>query len=139
LVKNHVKAPTTRVIAPTHGLMKRITEPNSLPTFISTGPIFQNALNTVPTTPPSFAKIGLADLAIPIRLSSPLPRLAPLNAPATPLTAPPKVPNVEAAVPTGPATALSPLKPKKAITIFSTTPGLFSVKSRSEERRVGKE
>src|SRR5699024_12116268 len=73
LVKNQVSAPTTSVIAPTHGLMKRMTEPNSLPTFIRTGPIFQNALKTVPTTPPSLARIGLADLAIPMILSRHLP------------------------------------------------------------------
>src|SRR5699024_6522438 len=60
---------------------------------------------------------------------SPLTILAPLNATETPLTAPLKVPRVDAAVPTGHAIALSPLNPTNDITIFSTTHGLFSVKS----------
>src|SRR5699024_7011754 len=113
----------------THGLMNRIAFIKIPATLDKTGITFQNALKTVPTTPPSLARIGLADLAPPIRLSSPLPRLAPLNAPATPLTAPPKVPRVEAAEPIGPAIAPTALNPRNAITIFSTTPGLFSANS----------
>src|SRR5699024_9148770 len=99
------KAPATNVSAPTHGLINRIAFMKIPATLDKTGMTFQNALKTVPTTPPSFARTGLADLAPPMRLSSPLPKLAPLNAPATPLTAPPKVPSVEAAEPIGPAIA----------------------------------
>src|SRR5699024_7317079 len=129
LAKKYPRAPATNVSAPTQGLMNRIAFMKIPATLDRTGVTFQNALKTVPTTPPSLARIGLADLALPIRVSSPWPIEAPLNAPETPLTAPPKVPNVEAAVPTGPEIALSPLKPRNAITIFSTTPGLFSANS----------
>src|SRR5699024_6950966 len=129
LAKKYPRAPATNVSAPTQGIINRLAFIKIPPTLDRTGITFQHALKTVPTTPPSLARIGLADLALPMRLSSPCPIEAPLNAPETPLTALPSVPSVEAAEPIGPEIAPTALYPRNAMTIFSTTPGLFSANS----------